>query len=272
MPNLVQSKVPGAGAEFSRKSFSVGVIGVKGGVGATTLCLNLASLAASSAGKEVRLFDANLQQPDIACLLNLKPRFSIADLVDRKNSLTDSVLDACLTAKPLSSSVLKVVSPPLDSHAALEISMESVVELFSALQELDGAFWIVDLPRTIDSNLVTLLDSLDKIVLVIEPTVPCLSACARWLSLLSELGYDSERLLVVMNRAFGKVKLIESRLSQSLGAYDLLKVVNAYEAAENACLLGLPLVETAKNSPYARSVAKVLDSILVKAGVGVSNV
>lgn len=261
MPNLVESKARNSGSAALKKSFAVGVIGVKGGVGATTLAINLAAQAAASTGKSVRLFDANLQQPDIACLLDLKPRFSIADLVERKDNLSPSVLDACLTAKPLTLGALQVVSPPLDCQSALLVSMDNVVELFTALQGLDSGFWIVDLPKTIDSSLVTLLDALDKIVLVIEPTVPCLAACARWLSLLSELGYESSRLLVVMNRAFGKVKAIETRLSESLGAYTLLKVVNAYEAAENACLLGLPLVETAKNSPYTKSVAKVLESL-----------
>ncbi|NJL72133.1 MAG: hypothetical protein HC888_11405 [Candidatus Competibacteraceae bacterium] len=59
----------------------------------------------------------------------------------------------------------------------------------------------MDLPKTLDQNLLAMLDNLDHLILVMEATVPALAATGKWLSILSDLGIDKDRLTLVLNRA-----------------------------------------------------------------------
>src|SRR5436305_831516 len=76
-----------------RKAPVIGVLGVKGGVGATTIAVNLA-FAMSKRFGSATLIDANLQQPDTALMLGRESNYSLIDLMQRQE-LSREVFDAC---------------------------------------------------------------------------------------------------------------------------------------------------------------------------------
>lgn len=151
----------------------IGVLGVKGGVGTTTVSVNLACALAQLRAYQVTLFDANVQQPDAACLLNRHPRFSILDLLSRQ-TLDDELLAACCESLALDGKgTLRLISPPSDAGQALQIESRDITNLLAALKEQSQpAYWVVDLPRNIDSHLVATLDLMSHIVLVLEGRCP----------------------------------------------------------------------------------------------------
>jgi pilus assembly protein CpaE len=246
----------------------IGVLGVKGGVGTTTVSVNLACALAQLRGLQVTLFDANVQQPDAACLLNRHPRFSILDLLSRQ-TLDDELLAACCETLALDGKgTLRLISPPADAGQALQIESRDVTNLLAALKaHSQPAAWVVDLPRNIDSHLVATLDLMTNIVLVLEATVPALAAARRWFEVFQDLGYGSERVVCVLNRSGGKMKEIESQLDSNLRGYPLLRLANAYEAAERACIEGLPLLQLAPRSAYTRDMQELARYLTSTVGV-----
>lgn len=247
--------------EKNSGTLTIGILGVKGGVGASTFTLNLAAQLAAGNNLPVTpgclLLDANLQQPDLALLLNLKPRFSISDLIPRLDSLSVELLSSCLTE----SAGVSLLTASANISEALTVSPDALSRLLCAIKGLRGLpVGLVDLPKTLDQNLLAMLDNLDHLILVMEATVPALAATGKWLSILSDLGIDKDRLTLVLNRAGGKMKDVEKQLlaltarSQS---HNIFKVPNAYEEAENAAIEGLPLVLRTSRSTYARSIAVI---------------
>ena len=235
----------------------IAVLGVKGGVGTTTVAVNLAAALANLSGSAVTLFDANIQQPDAACLLNRQPRFSIQDLLSRVNTIDEELLTACCESLALEGkAALRLVSPPLDAGQALQLGSHEVAGLLLQLKGLSSA-WVVDLPRTIDSDLVSTLDIADRIVLVLEATVPALAAARRWFDVFQDLGFGPQRVVCVLNRSGGKMKDIESQLDSNLRGFPLLRLPNAYEAAERACIEGRPLIMHAPRSAYSRAMQEL---------------
>ena len=120
----------------------IGILGAKGGVGATTVSINMAAaLASTAANKTISLLDANLQQPDAACLLNCTPRYSLLDLA-RRSALDDEVIAACAENIILEPAKLarqfRLFSPPLDANLALQVSLAEVVRLLGLFKELPG--------------------------------------------------------------------------------------------------------------------------------------
>lgn len=258
---LENEKRPPRAAESSAGTLTIGVLGVKGGVGASTFALNLAAQLAAGNDLPVSpgciILDANLQQPDLALLLNLKPRFSVSDLIPRLNSLSVELLSSCLTE----SAGVSLLTASDNISEALTVSPDALSQLLGAIKTLKGLpVCLVDLPKTLDKNLLTMLDDLDHLILVMEATVPALAATGKWLSILSDLGIDKDRLTLVLNRSGGKMKDVEKQLlnlTAKRQSHSLFKVVNAYEEAENAAIEGLPLVLRNSRSAYAKSIAAV---------------
>lgn len=242
---------------------AIGVLGAKGGVGATTFALNLAATLARM-GRDCVLVDTHLQQPDLACLLNFKPRFSLDDLCLRQGQMTLELLDTCVTRDPqLLEGKLGLVSPSLELSRSLSTDSDDVTSLICELKDLNHVSsehqidYVVDLQRHMDNQLITLLDNLDHIYLVIEATVPCLSAAGRWFTILKDLGMAQNKLTVILNRANGRVKDVEKHIQGALQGYPLIKVNNAYEAAEASAVEGLPLVVREPRSAYTKDLTAI---------------
>lgn len=239
----------------------IGVLGAKGGVGATTITINLAAtLASTAANNTISLLDANLQQPDAACLLNCTPRYSLLDLA-RRSAVDDEVIAACAENIVLEPAKLarhfRLFSPPLDANLALQVSLAEVVRLLSLFKELPGTC-IVDLPRSVNLDLVSMLDLCDCIVLVLEPTVTALAAARRWFDVFQDLGLANDRLVAVLNRSGGKLKEIEKQLSSELNGVSMLRLPNAYEACESASIEGVPVVAKYPRSPFSKAIDEIL--------------
>lgn len=251
----------------------IGVLGAKGGVGATTISINLAAaLALSSTRDTISLLDANLQQPDAACLLNCNPRYSLLDLTRRSAEVLQidtEVIAACAENIVLEPAKLarqfRLFSPPLDANQALQVSLADVGRLLSTFKELPGTC-VVDLPRSVNLDLVSMLDLCDCIVLVLEPTVTALAAARRWFDVFQDLGIASDRLVAVLNRSGGKLKEIEKQLSADLNGVSLLRLPNAYEACEGASIEGVPVLAKYPRIAFSKAVDNLL-SICQRAGL-----
>jgi pilus assembly protein CpaE len=261
---LSKSKLQTTASQSTAKI--IGVLGAKGGVGATTISINLAAALALSSTKEtISLLDANLQQPDAACLLNCNLRYSLLDLTRRSAEVLEidtEVIAACAENIVLEPAKLghqfRLFSPPIDANQALQVSLADVGRLLGIFKDLPGSC-VVDLPRLVNLDLVSMLDLCDCIVLVLEPTVTALAAARRWFDVFQDLGITNDRLVAVLNRSGGKLKEIEKQLSADLNGVPLLRLPNAYEACESASIEGVPVI-----AKYPRiAFSKAIDDLLV---------
>ena len=97
----------------------IGVLGSKGGTGATTLSVNLAAALSRSLPEEtsVSLLDANFHQPDAALYLNCRPEHTLTELLSRAQNLEPHVVDACKNTVAGSDN-LRLITAPADGSAA----------------------------------------------------------------------------------------------------------------------------------------------------------
>src|SRR5215218_931666 len=124
------------------------VFSPKGGVGRTTISVNLA-VAAAQAGKKVALVDASFQFGDVGVLLNLNPRNkSIADLAGELQSGEAESLDTFMITH--SSGIRVLLAPPSPEQAELigPASVKKVLERLRADYELV----VVDCPSTFNDS------------------------------------------------------------------------------------------------------------------------
>jgi pilus assembly protein CpaE len=239
----------------SLKKTVIGVLGSKGGVGATTVAINLAA-ALSLESKQTHnrpfvLLDANLQQPDIALLLGTQPEHTLVDLM-RTDAIEQKVFDACSAVVP-GTNGLRIVSAPLDGTAASTTNLSRLAACLPGISAYANGL-VIDLPKNLDRHLVTTVDACDIILLVIEANVASIAAAKRWSGFFDQLGYPSEKLCLVANRCGGKLQFIEQQLFKSFDGSTIFSLPNAFSLIETSAIEGVPMVVKHPKEKYSKSM------------------
>lgn len=261
LPQGAAVAIPGGAATKTPvRSPIIGVLGAKGGVGATTASVNLAA-ALGRNNKNTTLIDANLQHPDAAIVLGKEHIFSIMELIERAGEVDANMLAACSTPFSDNLPACRLLSPPLDGEAGISTHLSELSECLRTMRQ-HSAYWVIDLPKHLDRHLVTLMDRCDRIVLVFEASLPSLTAAKRWIKVFKELEYPSERVVFALNRTGGKVKLVEQQLEAVAPFAHLHRIPNAYELCEKSIARCEPAIVTQPRSPYAMAMNKLADELV----------
>jgi pilus assembly protein CpaE len=167
----------------------------KGGVGKSTLAVNIATGLALRHPDEVLLVDTSLQIGSCAMLLDLKPATSIIDAVRERDRL-DKTLLRHLTIRH--GSGLRLLAAPTDALEGSEVDDEAIARIIN-MARLSFEYVIVDTFPMLDSALMTILDISDLNFIVVQGTAPSVAGIARLLPVLEKLGVPQSRQRLVLN-------------------------------------------------------------------------
>ena len=241
----------------------VGVLGAKGGVGASSIAVNLAA-ALVVTGIKTTLIDSNFQQPDAAQLMGIEPEHSLMELFHRMPFPDKQLYEACCAqmedGRMQSAPTLNLLSPPVDGEAGLKANLSQLADCLKVIR-CYADFWVIDLPRHLDKHLVNLIDVCDKILLVFEPSVAGVAACRRWLNIFNDLGYDKQRIICVLNRAGSKYVAVEQQLDTCFSDEPIFRLPNASASAWECSTAGVPMVIEHPKHAYAKAVFKLAENI-----------
>ncbi len=251
--------VPGSSRKLSKLGNLISVFSPKGGVGCTTVAVNVAATLAGE-GYNTLLIDGSLQFGDVALMLNLKSTMSIVDLIENLSDLDADLISSVLLEHDTDLKVL--LAPPRPEMAEL-VTVEGVRELLNILRSLFD-YIIIDTSSALDDVNLSWLDSADRIILLARQNLPSIKNVSRFFDLSEVLDYEQEKVLLVVNHASKKsritVKDIEEKLNWSVSV-----VIPEDEAANLAADLGEPLVSQAwrrRKRPSTRALIRL--SQLVK--------
>jgi pilus assembly protein CpaE len=236
----------------------------KGGVGTTTIAVNIAVVAAMRRPGQVVLIDLDLQFGGIAMHLNLIPRQTLADLVREPAALREPELLRSYAAQHASG--LHVLAAPSSPELAETITPTHVGQLLDvALEAYDLV--VVDSGSTLDERVMAAFDRAETVVLPIYPEMAALKSMHGLLDFLNEAGSVSAKSMFVLNNAFArdilKLQDIESALGQRI-ALDLPYDPFIYLKAINE---GVPVVIGAPRTPPAEQLTKLSASAFGQQGL-----
>lgn len=184
-------------ANYSKSNGKIlSVLGVKGGVGSTTIATNLAAVIAKNTGKEVLLVDLKLQMGNVALFLDVKSRYTILDVARNLQEIDPTLLKKAL---PKHSSGLSVLAGPTQIEEAESINIHHIEQIIRLLRELYD-FIIIDLNSVFDEITIKALDETDIIFTVSTLDIPTIFNTKRCLNLFKRMGYDNEKVRLVLNR------------------------------------------------------------------------
>ncbi|MCC7107444.1 MAG: AAA family ATPase [Chloroflexi bacterium] len=238
------------------------VHGAKGGVGASTICVNLAVAVRSSTRKRVALVDGNLLGADQGVLLNIISENSIGDLVPHIKSLDGELVQAAMVHHP---SGLEVLLAPDQLERAEAITGEELQRILGTMRTLFD-YIIVDTSPFLDQTTLVALDLADTIVLICPPELAALKNAARFLRLAQEFGYPKEKIKLVVNRAKGPGAVSISDIEENLRTKVALRLPSDGPAVMYALNHGEPLVQVKPRSKVAQGIKRLARAIVFDQG------
>ena len=235
-----QFSVETADTEHHKRGRAIAVFSSKGGCGCSLIATNLAMLQNSPTA----LVDLNLQSGDLELLLGVKPKFSLADVVENRDRLDDALLTSYLTQRSKNVSLL---AAPLTAESADDIEPRHIYEIMELLrQRFDNV--IIDTPHSFDAVTISALDHADVILMVLTLEIHAIRSTRRALEIFDRLGYPRKKIRLVVNRWSKSIELDQKQVEGFLGERVIGFVQSDYRAAVNSINLGQPLVESAPAS------------------------
>ncbi|MGO9901062.1 MAG: AAA family ATPase [Solirubrobacteraceae bacterium] len=223
------------------------VLGPKGGIGKTITSCNLA-LALTMRNKRVVLVDLDLQFGDVALSLGMTPDTTVYDLAVSGGELDADKLDAFLMHHP---SGLRVLAAPARPDQAQSVTAEFLADVYEVLRGT-YEYVVVDTPPAFTPEVISTIDISTSVCMVGMLDALSLKNTRLGLETLELMGYESDRVWIVLNRANTSVGINRTDVVSILGrAPDVL--VPSHRDIARSVNEGAPVVLSQKRSDAARA-------------------
>lgn len=229
----------------------------KGGVGCTTIAVNLA-LALHNEETECILVDANLQFGDIAVFLNEQGKNSIMDLAPRVDELDVDIINEVMIHN--ASSGLHILSSPSKPEFAEKVKAEQVGKLLEFLKTM-FAYIVVDTSSYVNDVSLAVLDICDVIVLITTQDIPSIKNNRLFIDLMMTLGISQEKILFTMNRYDKRIAITPEKIGENLKQQIAAVIPLDDRTVIPSVNRGIPFVLENKSQPASKGIFALAEAV-----------
>lgn len=239
------------------------LIPTAGGCGSTTVACNIAA-ALARAGRTV-LLDMDLIRGSVASSFDLRPRYTITDLMDANVKLDKQLLDNALSIDPTSG--LAILARPEVPEDALRVNQPVFARLLSVLGRMFD-YVVIDSLMSISPLYATAIDAADENIFVMQLNVPSAKNTERFIGALRRMGVDGNKMRVVVNRFVKKGwDIAPDEVERSLGLKISWLIPNDFKNAIAAINFGQPVVLRAPRAEMSESLRGLAETITGRAAM-----
>ncbi|HZF43566.1 MAG TPA: pilus assembly protein CpaE [Sphingomonadaceae bacterium] len=235
------------------------VIGVRGGVGASTIATSIAWLFGDKSGRTTALLDLDVHFGTGALALDLEPGRGLTDAIENPSRIDGLFIERAMVRANDKLSVLSAEAP-------INSPLVTDGTAFHQLQEEMRASFestVIDLPRGMLIQYPHLVHDVHVTVVVVELTLAATRDAIRILSWL-KANAPSSKVLVVASRApaTGALEITRKDFENSIERpVDFVIPADAKLVAQ-AAKLGKPLAEVASNGKVSQPLVQLAAAIL----------
>ncbi len=237
--------------ELGNAGRTIAVMGSKGGCGTTLLSVNLASELANSG--DALLLDMDFVLGDTAVFLDSSPEHSMTDVLRNAARLDSELLSSILTEH---SSGLRLLPQPTVPLEDFTYDADSVLHTLTMSAQVADTV-VVDCGCGVNDATMLTVSAADKVVLVVNPSVPSVRSAWIRLQLLDRLDVPTERIAVVVNRWGAFAGLSRREIEEHLGHAVFATVNDDPKTAATAVNEGQLLRAQGARSKLSKDIARL---------------
>ena len=229
----------------------INIIGSKGGVGTTTVAVNLAvSLAEKKSVQSVALIDMNLLFGDIPLFLEIEPKYNWSEITKNISRLDDTFLKNILSVDVSGVCVLPSPSYLSKQHMATPAIMERLLIVMRRMFD----YVIVDGGQSLGDISLKILGLSDTVLLISILSLPCLSNTNKLLRTFHDLGFPpDENIRIIVNRYLKKSDISVKDAEISLEKEIFWTIPNDYQTTVTATNRGKALAQFAPREEITKN-------------------
>jgi len=210
------------------------IIGAKGGIGATTVAVNVAAMLNKLRPSSTLLIDLHMTYGDAGVFLAAEPRFSIVDALEHMDRMDATFLRSLMTQTKSGLHLLP------SSERAVSVSFDAArVQTLIGLASREFGYVVLDVPRN-DPTVLDSLESAGTIVVVANQDVATVRS-AGCLDGALEQRYGKDRVTVVITRFDANSEIGQPQVERVVGRPVTSVFPNNYPVALAALNSGRPL-------------------------------
>ncbi len=243
---------------IQRPARTISVFNPRGGVGKTTLAVNLAAALAQKIGGEVGLVDLALNTQHCSLMLDLKPHSYLANLVDwPEPDLQSNEVEELMTSHPSGVVLLPAAESPKESELLTPTMLDMV---WSHLKE-KFPFLIVDAGSHFNELSLAALEDSELILLVFSPDLASLKSTTDAIQIFNEIGIPTNKLWAVANWTFPANPILLKRILPALKIEYAAEIPYDAPGFVKALNTGHPLVIEAPSAPASEVFRALAQSV-----------
>jgi pilus assembly protein CpaE len=240
---------------FAPRTRSFAFINAKGGSGATFLATNVAHVFAAVKRQETVIVDLDTQFGTLPHYLDVQPKRGLLEALSVARELDEVAIEAYLTRH---SSGLRVLARSSEATGALpEAGVEGFAHMLDMLKARSQRL-VFDVPRHLDALCAMVLERVDRIVIVMQQTVPSMRDATRLNEIVrDEIGVPAERISILVNRYRKDTSVELGDIRRLLRDGDPFIVPNHFGPVAESIDSGIPIYDHARSSPVTKAIVDI---------------
>jgi pilus assembly protein CpaE len=248
----------GTGEGKSRACHVMAVAGATGGVGSTSVAVNLGCVLAGDPKNSVALIDLDLALGDADVFLDTIPDYTIVDVSQNISRLDFSLLKRSLTKH---SSGLYLLPRPVQLQDTQLVQPEDLQRVFGLLKATFSHL-IIDLSKCYTALDMVAMKVAKDILLVTQLDLPCLRNVVRLMMSLNDEEGLKDKLKIIVNRAgldSGQISL--KKAQETMGKEIFWQIPNDYRTMVEVRNNGVPLIEQSPKAGITQAIVTLAETL-----------
>jgi pilus assembly protein CpaE len=236
----------------------IALTGAAGGVGSTSLAVNLATSLAAARENETILLDFDLMFGSVDACLDIIPDHTLYNVIQNLDRLDLTLLKRSMTRHATG---LYVLPHPVALEDAAKIEPETLKRLLGLLKAAFPTI-VIDTSKALQSSDFVAFEMADTILVVVVLDLNCLRNTARLLNLFRQFDGMAERVKLVVNRAGAADSEISlKKAEETLKLPISWQIPHASKPFQSSRIRGVPLAEIAAGSRPHQAILEIARSL-----------
>jgi pilus assembly protein CpaE len=246
--------------QTKRHGQMINVVGSKGGVGTTTVAVNLATcLAAGRNCKNVALVDLNMFFGELPLFLSVKPTYHWGQIVENFDRLDSAFLENVLAKHRTG---VNILCAPSTWNGYPVFTADMIIHLFDIMKSVYD-FIIVDCGQSAKEALFSVAGISTYVLLVSTLNLQCLSNTKKLLTAFRDFGIETDgHLKILINRYQQNSTITLEDAEESVGKDVFWTIPNDYSTTMSAINQGKSILEISRKSAVGKSFRELTSTLI----------